>query len=396
MIDLKPRDKLLLQHYLDVTSVRLFAFHHSQNPFCHQLLPMASEETAVLHGLLAVSGSHLSFQEDSVSVEARSHYAICLRAAKYEITRVIGGSKDRALPLLALLILMCYFESVNGDMKGALLTHLRAATAILPLVLSLRKAVTERLSLVLLESYLFFAFVSGNVGLSPTNMIGPDSAVQALSLSIGRRAQYLNLQGFMFGRIFPLFEIIPEITKFAHRLAKTAPRHQDPGICNDFAILEARILEWEAGDVHVEAQNAASSDEVCDGSNAGLLFQYATLIFLRAALCGPYIPPLFIMVQIEILVDEFVRLSKRLARAAKTRTLMLWPTLIVGSCARMEQHRAHLEDVLYQSHAKMHATTSVAKLLRLLWSEREYGTSVFGPYGIGMVAQKYNISLSLG
>lgn len=393
-----PQDQRLLQHYVETTSTRLFAFNHSRNPFHFEFLPMASKEPALLHGLLALSGAHLSFKQSSADVLARSHYAICLRAAKYEITRVSEGSLDRAFLLCALLIILCHFETIGGDMTGAMLTHLRAIAAILPLAWRVGRAINERLWLVLLEQFMYFAIVSDNVGLPSTAATVPDSTIRALASSIGH--QFLNIQGIMFGRaghIFPLFETIPLIRIFAQKPAKTSPRHLDSAIISEFTMLEDRVLDWKAQmDQDTGGNLVLNVDELPVEVNAGLLFQGAVLIFLRAAMYGPGMPPSSILAEIEVLVAEFIFLSEKLALGAKTRTLMLWPSLIVGSCAQKEEHRAHLRFALYQSPAEMYATTSAAKLLELLWTDECYGTSVFGPYGITTVARKHKICLSLG
>lgn len=395
-----PQDQRLLQHYIETTSTRLFAFNHSKNPFHFEFLPLASNEASLLHGLLALSGAHLSFKQSSADVLARSHYAISLRAAKYEITRVSEGSLDRAFLLCALLIILCHFETIGGDMTGALLTHLRAIAAILPLAWRVGRAINERLWLVVLEQFLYFAIVSDNVGLPSTAATVPNSTIRELASSIGHQFQQLNIQGIMFGRsghIFPLFETIPLIRIFAQKPAKTSPRHLDPAIISDFTMLEDRVLDWRALMDHDAGDNLiANDDELAVEVNAGLLFQDAVLIFLRAAMYGPGMPSSSMLAEIEVLVAEFICLSEKLALGAKTRTVMLWPTLIVGSCARKEEHRAHLRFALYQSPAEMCATTSAAKLLDLLWTDERYGASVFGPYGLTTVARKHNISLSLG
>ncbi|KIV90054.1 hypothetical protein PV10_07399 [Exophiala mesophila] len=361
---------------------------------------MAYNEVPLLHGVLALSGTHLSFKLSSADVLARSHYAICLRAAKYEITRVSEGCLDRAFPLCALLIILCHLEAIGGDMRGALLTHLRAFTAILPLAWRVGRVINERLWLVLLEQFVYFSIVSDNVGLPSTAITGPDLSTRSLASSIGRQLPQSNIQGIMFGRsghIFQLFEMIPLIQTFAQKPAETSPRHLDSEIISDFTMLEDRVLEWK---VHMDSDTSDSllstHAELPVEVNAGLLFQCAILIFLRAAMYGPGMPSESLLAQIDSLVAEFISFSEKLDLRSKSRTLMMWPTLIVGSCARKEEHRAHLRFVLYQSPAEMYATTMTGKLLNLLWSDEGYGRSIFGPYGITTVARKHNICLSLG
>ncbi|RVX74380.1 hypothetical protein B0A52_01505 [Exophiala mesophila] len=204
----------------------------------------------------------------------------------------------------------------------------------------------------------------------------------------------------MFGRwghIFPLFEMIPLIQTFAQKSAKTSPRHLDSEIISEFTMLEDRVLNWKVQmDSDTSVSLVSTHAELPVEVNGGLLFQRAILIFLRAAMYGPGMPSESLLAQIDYLVAEFISFSEKLELSSKSRTLMMWPTLIVGSCARKEEHRAHLRFALYQSPAEMYATTTAGKLLNLLWGDEGYGTSIFGPYGITTVARKHNICLSLG
>lgn len=100
----------LFQHFVESTVKRIVATSALQMPFTSHILPVAYNDDNVLHAILAVSGSHLSFRQKSCAFSARSHYAVALRAAKHEVTRFASGSHDRILQLLILLIMLCHFE----------------------------------------------------------------------------------------------------------------------------------------------------------------------------------------------------------------------------------------------------------------------------------------------
>ena len=108
------RDQLgrsLLQHYTDSTSSYLtVGTSRAPNPFLTLVLPLAHEFDDVLHIVLALSGSHLSFTNPSYAVVSHSHYAVALRAVKHRITLAAQGKKHDILHLLVLLLLLCQFE----------------------------------------------------------------------------------------------------------------------------------------------------------------------------------------------------------------------------------------------------------------------------------------------
>jgi hypothetical protein len=391
----KSGDQRLLQHYIENTSRRLSAIEDEHCPFTNILVSMAFCENAVLHGLIALSASHLSFKEEAVVFDARSHYAICLRSVKYEITRVVSGDEERVLPLFTLLMLLCLFEIVDGTLTGAMASHVRAATAILPSFWSAANEENERLHTFLLDQYFYYSFVADNLGLSAKGRLPYKPVIDDLTVSIRTRVQQSSTQNVMFGQCFKLFEIIPKVTEFAYRPTTTYPRHEDPEIKHEFYRLEAQVLAWRAGTPIVE-KSTINWHEFNAEVNVGLLVQCAILIFLRAALCGSATPPGPVYDQIQSLVEDFMRVSKALTLAAKPRTTLLWPDLIVGSCVLKDSHRSHLLYCLEQSHFEMHSMTQAAKLLRLLWDEDGYGISLFGPYGLNEIAHKYNMYLSVG
>lgn len=100
----------LLQHYVERTASKLAAINFPDKPFVSHLLPLASTNDGIMHAILALSSSHLSFRDEDLTAVAYSHYAVALRAAKYEVTNVANGKRNEALHLLVLLLLLCQFE----------------------------------------------------------------------------------------------------------------------------------------------------------------------------------------------------------------------------------------------------------------------------------------------
>lgn len=110
----------LLQHYIERTSSKLAAINFPEKPYVNHLLPLAYTNDGILHAMLALSSSHLSFHDEASTALTHSHYAVALRAAKYEVTNVAKGTCNAALNLLVLLLLLCQFE-VSGRKPVSLL-----------------------------------------------------------------------------------------------------------------------------------------------------------------------------------------------------------------------------------------------------------------------------------
>ena len=105
-----PSAQRLFQHYVERTASMIAAVNFTDKPFIKHLLPLASTNDGVLHAILALSSSHLSFRDETSTALARSHYAVALRSVKYEVTNVGKGNRNESLNLLVLLLLLCQFE----------------------------------------------------------------------------------------------------------------------------------------------------------------------------------------------------------------------------------------------------------------------------------------------
>ena len=107
-----PGASRLFQHFFESTAGMLAARPDPQNPYAACLLPLAAQYDYVMHAVLACSGSHCasSKQDDTAYALSREHYAVALRAAKYQITRFSLGKCEDHLALVALLLTLCQFE----------------------------------------------------------------------------------------------------------------------------------------------------------------------------------------------------------------------------------------------------------------------------------------------
>lgn len=111
---LTPSSLLLLQHYLDATSTFLVAKPWSSNPFVTVVLPLAYSDDLLMHSVLALSGTHLSFKKGGdldIQLATRQHYSLLLRNLR-SIFASESAHDDvrRTLRLLLVLVILCHVE----------------------------------------------------------------------------------------------------------------------------------------------------------------------------------------------------------------------------------------------------------------------------------------------
>jgi hypothetical protein len=120
-----PVGRTLLEHYVNSTASCLtVGTGLTPNPFLCLILPLAHHYDDILHMLLALSGSHLSFTDSSYTVVSRSHYAVALRAVRHRVTEASQGKPDAIFHLLIVLLLLCQFEVSStraAPMEGSFL-----------------------------------------------------------------------------------------------------------------------------------------------------------------------------------------------------------------------------------------------------------------------------------
>lgn len=109
---LTPRSMSLLQHYVTNTSSLMVSTHSKQNPFMSEILPVAYVDDLLMHGILAVSGAHLYYENKSdleVQTAALSHYSAMVRGVRMAFQEPVPDEAMTLRTLLA-LVMLSYFE----------------------------------------------------------------------------------------------------------------------------------------------------------------------------------------------------------------------------------------------------------------------------------------------
>jgi len=113
-ISMSPHSPLLLQHYLEETSAFLVAKPASYNPYLTFVIPLAYSDDILMHAVLALSGTQLSFtkaQDYHIHLATRRHYSETLRSLGTLVAdQSVCEDAQRALRIALVSLVLCYVE----------------------------------------------------------------------------------------------------------------------------------------------------------------------------------------------------------------------------------------------------------------------------------------------
>ncbi|KEF62509.1 uncharacterized protein A1O9_00482 [Exophiala aquamarina CBS 119918] len=347
-----------------------------------------------MHAVMALSGTHLSYQQkDNLDVQlaTRNHYSLLLKGLRLAFAEEARQPcTKRSLRLLVILVVLCHVEAVAGEPHGGIFPHLRASRQ---LILSLLQKSdvdmdgdSRRMKGFVLEVYTYLVLA---------NNITPYGRNEARTLPLDpfitsfEMLKEYETCGLFFSCGFGLFETIPKICVFAmNRLAE----EEESSSCSaksqrTYNELVSILLGWKSPPVDLEMVEFESAH-----ISAGEAYRQSLLMFVKSAMCGSVVdnPKVITEIQghIEVMQDAMPVL-----RISPFVTVMLWPLMIMGSCLVSPRGRADLMAMLDTSSVDLMQVAQAAKLLRLLWEDTD--KRAFGPFGLHLVMQKHNINFSM-
>lgn len=111
---MEPCSLLLLQHYLEETSTFLVAKPAHYNPYLTLIVPLAYSDDILMHAVLALSGTQLSFKkgrDHHIHLATRRHYSQTLRSLGPLIAeQSVCEDTERALRIALVSLILCYVE----------------------------------------------------------------------------------------------------------------------------------------------------------------------------------------------------------------------------------------------------------------------------------------------
>ncbi|KAL6824795.1 fungal-specific transcription factor domain-containing protein [Trichoderma sp. SZMC 28015] len=389
----------LLQHYSESTAGLLCTSPPTKSPFITVVLPLASTDELIMHTILALSGMHLECRQSarnsgsigSVNLEVQRatalHYQNTISGLRRELLNFDSANDRQQARLLLILIIACHYEAISGNKSGMMLQHLRASREIVGRLLTQpQRGNIDRDSLGFsLELYAYLSIVNS---LASYRSIGKlAQPYDTFLTSLDELSSYSTF-GSMFGGCHSLYELIPRISQLGvEYLAGQSILGDDwiPGaeLQSCYKAIEQRIITWTmppSADSLVQHENS-------DITTAAEVIRHGLYIYLMTSFCGAGRPDPISQLQIEAQVDIVLALASSV-KNMRSRTILLWPCIIAGSCMTKEEQQKHLKYELLHSGFDMKHLFSLSEMLERMWSDDD--VRAYGPYGLYLTMEKSN------
>lgn len=230
----------------------------------------------------------------------------------------------------------------------------------------------------LLEVYTYLAIVS-NITPDPASCgrsVIFDTFLYDLDSLLSDQKRF----GFLFGRSFPIFRLVPRILHLAackSQADKSGDSQQLASASIKFSLLESEIEQSLPNDCTAQIDDQAAEWQLQIGSR---IWRHAVLVFLYTTCPGLDIEcsDLDSCQKVENCIQSFMADHLELPRQSAIGTIFLWPWLILGSCMRLPYQREYTVNALRQSKYRMQTLDSVIWLLQQIWSAGDDKLS-YGP-----------------
>ncbi|CCT63541.1 uncharacterized protein FFB20_03019 [Fusarium fujikuroi] len=406
---LSDNSRRLYQHYISVTAEMLTRGPSLDgNPFIQYLLPLASHDALVLNCVLAIGGAHVVVNDTSSShkgargleVAARSHYANVLSGIQkllyYRTGQTIYAPEADITPptpsrVLLILLLLCVFDHVQGSSRSSIYHHLKASQEYIKLLTSDSNAPDELRNLrgFILELY---AYHTIKLAITPRSLtsnefVEIDPSVHSLDVLDGYKSQ-----GYLLGFGKQIFELVPRVSKLVE--ARRNEEQQNPkrptALSKEYdSLLQKLHSVDEAGD---ESNGLRPYKE---RAGATMIYQNALIVYLKSAFQRNMLADPELMFEIEERIDQIMpNFYNLFVSESPYRRMLLWPGVIMGSCARSEKHVAGFRaGFKARASGTPGAVKTGARIVELLWNDPD--PRAFGPRGLSFIMTKHGISCSL-
>ncbi|KAF5625108.1 exopolygalacturonase [Fusarium sp. NRRL 52700] len=406
---LSDNSRRLYQHYVNTTAEMLTRGPSLDgNPFVQYLLPLASHDALVLNCVLAIGGAHVVINDTSPSNEgargleiaARGHYANVLSGIQkllyYRTGQTVHTPEaDTAPPspsrVLLILLLLCVFDHVQGSSRSSIYHHLRASQEYITLITNDSNAPDELRNLrgFILELY---AYHTMKLAITPRSLtsdefVEVDPSVRSLDVLSGYKSR-----GYLIGFGKKLFELVPKVAKLVEARRKEEEQNRDrpTALTKEYNHMLQRLHSINEGD-----DDSNGLRPYKERAGATMIYQNALIVYLQSAFYRNMLANPELMFEIEQRIDQMMpNFYTLFVSESPFRRMLLWPGVIMGSCARSEKHimgfRAGFKA---RATGTPGAVKTGARIIELLWNDPD--PRAFGPRGLSYIMTKHGISCSL-
>ncbi|KAF4961923.1 hypothetical protein FSARC_9964 [Fusarium sarcochroum] len=396
----------LYQQYLDFTAEMLTRGPSEDgNPFINYLLPLAISNELVLDCVLAIGGAHLTVNDNTargpgLEVTTRGHYARVLaglqKLLSYETGQIVPEvnaqtRSTKSSEVLLILLLLCAFDSFQGNGRGAIYHHLKASREYITLLTSTPELYDE---LGYLRGFLleFYAYHALKLAISPRNLLAEqvvelDPFMQSLDILDGYKSR-----GCLLGFGQHLFEMIPQISDLveARRVEEKRDSTKPTALKKQYEYLLLKLETFNAYGEALEGLRPRS-----ERAGATMIYQNALIVYLHSAFHQDMLASPKLTTELEMRIDKMMPVFYSLfVGDSPYRRMLLWPGVIMASCSRRKEHIIGFRRGLVGKASRTPGAVKMgARVVDLLWNDPD--PQAFGPRGLSYVMTKHDISFGL-
>jgi hypothetical protein len=230
------------------------------------------------------------------------------------------------------------------------------------------------------------------VALSPRNMLHKehveiDPSVHSLDILAGYKSR-----GFLLGFGQSLFEMIPHI----HQLVEARREEERLGLEESDALrkqYEDFVERLEAFDAYGQDSDGPRPRQERVG--ATMIYQNALIVYLHSAFHKDMLSDVDLAAEIQARIDKTMPAFFSLfVGDSPYRRMLLWPGVIMASCARRPEHIDGFgKGLVGKASQTPGAVKTGAWIVDLLWKDPD--PRAFGPRGLSYIMTKHDISFGL-
>jgi hypothetical protein len=197
--------------------------------------------------------------------------------------------------------------------------------------------------------------------------------------------------GFMVGYAGKLLQLLPRLGQTVGRWISQDCDLESSSVDEAFLSFQAELWSWVPS-YDQDAKIPNLSDTISDGSEpqsvlrgwhheaqvVAKIYHQALLALLYTGRHGRRPPDEALFTLIDPLIEEFLRLRATLPPESPVWSMMLWPTVMIGSCMRHPDHQMLITD----KASCMVTVLNAFNALQQIWDDEQ--KIVFGVVGLSM------------
>ncbi|KAI4129232.1 MAG: hypothetical protein LQ338_002344 [Usnochroma carphineum] len=366
----------LLDHFCNVLSHLIVFKEESGNPFRQMVLPMAQKSQPLLNAIYAISSAHLEHRGLHVEERALDLHSKALSGLQNLVAHKDEGNRDE---VLAVIILMLYYEVVRSGSSTVLNSHLRGALSIM----RERRGKRSPTSAFLERAFRYFDVASAlSFGSSP--MSGTILAPTAQDYNTMPDRSAMAAVDTLFGLVadlWPLIHRLASLVDVKRNLEKqelASPGHEKASnMRSDFetntSSIELALHQWipKIPAVVVATENPADDSRLQSILNNAEAHRQAAFVFLyRNLLSQPRSSA-----KVQTSAKQALQTCLRVVIFSGPMAALVWP-LFTAACEAIEDNDRNVARTVFrhlETRQGMNNIVTAWEVCEEIWRRRDAG-----------------------